>query len=180
MIRFIATFLAVMLLAATPAGAQEQIFIPPFESNTSGEIKGPVTLVGLEESIEVLAFQHEVSRGFGNNTGLPRGSVQHTPVIITKDLDLASPLLADTLVRNGTIPELTLRFFRTDTNGVRAPYYVITLNDARIVSIRQERPKGPGGVTREEVAFTYDRIIWEDVQSGNMAFANWRETRRAQ
>ncbi len=179
MIRFVAAVL-VSVLTVTSASGQEQIFIPPFDSNTSGEIKGPVTLVGLEESIEVLAFQHEVSRDFGDGTGLPRGAVQHTPVIITKDLDLATPLLADTLARNGTIPELTLHFFRTDTNGARAPYHVITLNDARIVSVRHARPKGPEGVTREEVAFIYNRITWEDVQSGNMAFDNWRETRRDQ
>lgn len=168
------------VLASAPATAQHLIYAPPFTSNSAGEIKGTVTKPGLEEAIEILGYQHEVSNPVDAATGLPTGKRQHRPFTITKMLDRASPLLFDTLTKNGTIDELVFLFYRPTAVGTEEHFFTITLEEATISNIRQEKATGPLSTTLEYVSFTYDKITWEEVDVGVMAFDSWKQTRRAQ
>ena len=174
-----ATAIAAALVVSAPAFAREYIFLPPFESNTSGPIKGPVTEAGLEESIEILSFQHELVNELNAATGKTGITTQHTVVTITKELDRATPLLADTLFKNGTIPSLTFMFFRTDPSGGKAESFSITLEEAQVSQIRLDKPNDRQSTTLEYVSFAYDKISWEEIPFGVMAFDSWRQTRRA-
>ncbi|MEO1250741.1 MAG: type VI secretion system tube protein TssD [Pseudomonadota bacterium] len=168
---------SIMIMSAS-ASAQPQIYIPPFVSDNSGEIKGPVMLSGLEEHIEVIGFEHEISSSADMASGLPTGKRQHKPLTIVKELDEASPLLADTMTRNGGIDEIEFRFYRPSSQGARQHYFTITLNDAQISGIRHEM--GPGALSPlyEYISFTYAKIIWEHETEGTTAMATSQPTRR--
>ncbi len=159
------------------------IYSPPFESNSSGEIKGEVTSIGMEDHVEWFAFQHEINAPFDPNTGNPRGRRQQSPVIATKRIDRATPLLHDTLGKNGTIAKVEFLFHRPSATGTEEHYFTITLEEARVVSVRHEQlnnryPDNMPLDVSEHVSFTYDKITWEAVIAGTMAFDSWAITRR--
>ena len=54
---------------------------------TQGDIKGSVTQAGREDSIMVIATQHEIVSPRDAASGLPTGKRQHKPFVITKEID---------------------------------------------------------------------------------------------
>jgi type VI secretion system secreted protein Hcp len=158
------------------------IFSPPFESNRAGEIKG--SAADFPDHIEWYGYSHEIEAPRDVATGLPTGKRQHKPFTVIKRLDRASPLLQDTLTKNGTIDEIQFRFYRPDSSGATEHYFTITLNEAQISGIRQEQlnnrfPENMPHAPYEHVSFTYDKITWEEVVAGIMAFDSWKQRRRA-
>lgn len=174
-----ATLMTAALIYSAPAFSQEYIFLPPFETNSSGTITGTVTEAGLENSIEVLSFQHELFNEVNAKSGSTGITTQHSVVTITKELDRATPFLVDTLVKNGTIFSLTFLFFRTDPLGEKFESFSITLEEAQVSHIRHEKPDDRQSRTREYVSFSYDKITWEAMPFGFLAFDSWQQTRRA-
>ena len=123
-----------------------------------GDVAGSVTQRGRESSIMVIAFNHEVSAP-------PTQKPQHTPVIITKELDKSSPVLMDMLLANEIITGWELRFWRPARSGQEEQYYTIQLKNATIIDIRQEMlnnkvPENGPYAPWEHVAFRYEKITW--------------------
>ncbi|MBM4377221.1 MAG: type VI secretion system tube protein Hcp, partial [Deltaproteobacteria bacterium] len=67
---------------------------------TQGEIKGSVTQAGREDSIMVIAYNHEVVSPRDAASGLPTGKRQHKPLTVTKEIDKSTPLLMNVLTNN--------------------------------------------------------------------------------
>src|SRR5438309_5230899 len=82
-----------------------------------GDIKGSVTQKGREDSIMVIAFNHEVVSPRDAASGLPTGKRQHKPMQITKELDKSTPLLFNMLVNNENIATWKLEFFQPSKEG---------------------------------------------------------------
>ena len=70
-----------------------------------GVIQGSSTQRGQEGKIVVVASNHEIIVPRDAATGLATGKRQHAPIIITKEIDKASPLLYTALVTNEQITE---------------------------------------------------------------------------
>lgn len=79
---------AVVALAALPALASQDIFL-----ETSPRIKGGVQSKGLEGQMEISSFSIGYSVPRDPATGMASGKVVLTPVVITKGMDIATPLL---------------------------------------------------------------------------------------
>ena len=131
---------------------------------TQGEIKGGVTQAGREDSIAVYAVDHLVHAPLGVN-GLPSGSREHSPLVITKEVDKSSPLLINALVTNENITDLALRFWQPSPVGVEVQFYTIVLANASIVGLKTEMlnnkyPENMQHREREKVSFTYQTITW--------------------
>ena len=58
----------------------------------SGEVKGSVTQKGRENSIMVIAVEHEIISPRDAASGLPTGKRHHKPLTITKEVDKSSPV----------------------------------------------------------------------------------------
>ena len=67
-----------------------------------GQIKGSVTQKGREGTIEVIGLSHSILSPRDAASGLPSGKRMHKPLVITKELDIASPLILRTCDRLGT------------------------------------------------------------------------------
>lgn len=144
----------------------------------SGEIKGSALARGRVGSIMVIAFDHAVSSPRDAHSGLPTGKRQHQPVLVTKEVDAASPLLWHMLVTNETISEWELRFWHPVVHGREMQYFTIQLVNACIASINMKMlddtdPAQASRKAREEIAFTYEKIIWRYEEGGITAADDW-------
>lgn len=144
-----------------------------------GEIKGSVTQKGRENSIMVIAVNHDIVSPRDVQSGMPTGKRQHRPFVITKELDKSSPLLYNALVNNENIKEWELQFWQPSPTGAEKQHYTVKLTNANIASIGFKMPnnKNPE-LTRyaeyEEVAFTYQKIEWTWKDGGITALDDWQ------
>jgi type VI protein secretion system component Hcp len=111
--------------------------------------------------IPVYAIDHVVNSGMSGAGGDP----EHAPLCVTKAVDAFSPGFQSLLNVGGGLQLLTLNLL----DGAGQARFVITLMNARVDSIELTMVPRCGGQYSvvEKVCFTYDRIKWADVASGN-------------
>jgi len=145
---------------------------------TQGDILGSVTQAGREDSIMVVAYDHQVISPRDAASGLPTGRRQHMPLVITKEIDKSTPLLAYSLTNNENIVVFELQFWQPSTTGAENQFYTVKLYNASISSIKQEMlnnkyPENMQHKEREKVAFCYQKIEWIFVDGGITAEDDW-------
>jgi type VI secretion system secreted protein Hcp len=143
-----------------------------------GDIKGGVTQKGRKDTIMVVAVNHEIVSPRDPASGLPTGKRMHKPLVITKEVDPASPLLHNALVNNETLTEWELQFFQPSQTGAEKQFYTIKLTNANIASIQTVMPNNKVPelskfAEYEEVAFTYQKIEWTWMDGGITATDDW-------
>ena len=164
--KFLLLLAAGCVLALCPAHAAESIHVT-IKSIASGEIKGDLS----DDSIEALAYQHEIVSPRDAASGLATGRRQHKPLTIVKSIDKTTPLLYKMIATNDT-GDVTLKFWRKDPKtGLQAHYYTIELKNATISNIRNWKPNtrdlsAERAGDLEEISFTYQKITWTYVDGG--------------
>jgi type VI secretion system secreted protein Hcp len=148
-----------------------------------GAIKGSVTQKGREGKIMVIAVSHEIISPRDPASGLPTGKRMHKPLVITKELDKASPLMQNLLVNNENISAFELQFWTPQISaatgtGMEKQHYTIKLTNANVASIafRMANNKHPDLMKfseYEEIAFTYQKIEWTWNEGGITATDDW-------
>ena len=148
-----------------------------------GDIKGSVIQKGREDKIAVIAVSHSIVSPRDAASGLPTGKRMHKPLVITKELDKSDPLLYNVLVNNENITKWKLEFWTPQTDqrtgtGNEVQHYTIELENANIASIdfRMANNKHPDLMKfaeYEEVAFTYQKIMWTWTDGGITAEDDW-------
>ncbi len=144
----------------------------------SGQVKGAVTQKGREDSIMVIAVEHEVISPRDAASGLPTGKRQHKPLFITKEVDKSSPVLYNILVNNENITEWTLQFWQPSSAGREQQHYTIKLTNANIAGIRfvmlnNKYPENMQHKECEHISFTYQKIEWTWTDGGITAEDDW-------
>ena len=158
-----------------------------FKGQTQGEIKGSVTQKGREDSIMVIAVDHEIVSPRDPASGLPTGKRMHKPFVITKEVDKSSPLIYNALTNNENIPEWSIKFFTpqikaTAGAGTEVNHYTISLMNANIASVRlkmlnNKNPDLMKYAEYEEISFTYQKITWTWNDGGITADDDWEAPR---
>ncbi|WP_437893197.1 type VI secretion system tube protein TssD [Sorangium sp. So ce124] len=143
-----------------------------------GEIRGSVTQKGREGSILVTEVFHSLVGPRDPVTGRPTGKRMHKPFVVTKDLDRSTPLLLNILSHNEGIPRWELQFYRSIAIGVEKPVFTVQLTNANISSIQfhMHNVRNPGQSRlpeQEEVAFTYQKVVWIWNDGGVSAEDDW-------
>lgn len=144
----------------------------------TGEIKGSIAQKGREGKIGVIAVSHTVVSPRDAASGQATGRNQHSPLVITKELDRASPLLHQAQAGNENFKEFVLEFWRPSSTGAEQQHYTMTLGNASIASLRMvmANVRDPSLMKLdiyEEVAFTYQRITWTWNDGGISAKDEW-------
>ncbi|MEI6758482.1 MAG: type VI secretion system tube protein Hcp [Chlorobium sp.] len=158
------------------------------EGQKQGPIKGSVTLKGREDSIMVIAFNHEVLSPRDIVSGLPTGMRQHKMLTITKEIDKATPLLMNALVTNEKLKKFELRFWRPSSSGapsgigMEKQFFTIQLINANVADIKMEMldnvyPENVVHKEREHISFTYQKIIWTYEEGGITSTDDWDSSR---
>ena len=143
-----------------------------------GTIRGSVTQKGRENSILVHAFSNEILSPRDPATGLPTGKRMHKPVVILKEVDRGSPQLWNAFVSNEDLTTWELKFWATEVDGTEKQIYTISMVNAAIASMREfmldnEDPANSKLPLREEISFTYQKIVWTWTDASITATDDW-------
>ncbi|MGY1448816.1 MULTISPECIES: Hcp family type VI secretion system effector [Pseudomonas] len=133
--------------------------------------------IGHQDEIMVLAYTHDMMTG--NDGSVAGGRGQHMPIVITKGIDKASPLLASALHEREEV-ECTINLYRTTPTGGQEKYYSIHLAGARIAHISQQVPHAihmNDAEPQERVSIRYRDITWVHIPGGTSAQSTWGSER---
>lgn len=124
------------------------------------------------DEIQVLSFTHQMVH-LGNSK-----QASHGPVLLTKNVDKSTPLLAQAL---DNMEKLTCKidFYRVSPYGAQEKFYTVEMREAVIVSLTTHVPhiihyndEDP----EEEVHIRYRDILWTHHLAGTSGYASWNDT----
>lgn len=130
---------------------------------------------GREDKIMIQALSHGIfvpkSAGAGRR--------MHKPLIVTKTIDKASPLINTALCSGELLSQCRVEWFRTSAQGVQEHFYTMELEDAVIVGAEILMPHcqdpGTSHLTQlEKIHFSYRRIYWRHEVSRTMGSDEWQ------
>ncbi|MSU57941.1 MAG: type VI secretion system tube protein Hcp [Pedosphaera sp.] len=173
-----------VLVAALMAGSALRCYAPsppvvivarvlsPYITSINAQVQGAFTGVdtlpdGSGTGIRLASLQHGLTLPFDAASGLTTGQRKHGPLTLVKQLDSNTPKFYRALANNEILTQVVIRFYGTPTNGVTTNIFTYTLNNAKVVAIRNWQPNAndPAAapyVQPEEVSFTYQSINWRD------------------
>ncbi len=144
-----------------------------------GDIKGSCEQAGdKKDKILVYSMEHNVEIPHDTHTGLPTGQRIHHPLTVTKAKDVASPKLFAACCKGERV-SVELDFYRIKETGEEELYYKIKLEDAVVVSMKEETPTTFLAANKpyhdmEDVSFTYSKITWA-YSDGNIEYTDdWK------
>ena len=130
---------------------------------------------GREDKIMIQALSHGIL--VPKNAGA--GRRMHKPLIVTKTIDKASPLINTALCSGELLSQCRVEWFRTSAQGVQEHFYTMELEDAVIVGAEILMPHcqdpGTSHLTQlEKIHFSYRRIYWRHEVSRTMGSDEWQ------
>ncbi|MDX9663571.1 Hcp family type VI secretion system effector [Pseudomonas sp. P5_152] len=124
---------------------------------------------GHTDEIMVLSYTHNMVN-IGNIN-----KPTHSPIIITKNVDKASPLLAQALSTREEI-NCTISFYRVSPFGMQEKFYSVSINGGIIADLTLEMPHSilqSDAETQEHVAIRYRDITWTHHAAGTSGYSTW-------
>lgn len=128
---------------------------------------------GHKDEIMVMSYNHNML-----NTGNVRAST-HGPVVITKNIDKSSPLLAVALSNREEL-DCVINFYRTSPSGQREKYYTVDIRGCIIANLTVEVPHAvllTDIEAQEHLALRYREIIWTHHLAGTSGYGSWEAGR---
>jgi type VI secretion system secreted protein Hcp len=153
-------------------------FFVTIEGTKQGLFKGESTDAGHRGAIVGLGFSMETTMPVDSTTKLPTGHRQHAPVHLVKEWDAASPAIMEALVTNEVLKSVVFDFTRTTPGGTEELFQRVQLQNATVIDHRRFIDGIPpstsgGGRMLEDVSFTYQKIIMEDVVAATTSTDSW-------
>lgn len=121
------------------------------------------------DEIMVLSYSHNMVN-IGNIN-----KPTHKPIIITKNVDKSSPLLAQALSSREEI-SCTISFYRVSSFGMQERFYSISINGGIIADLTLEMPHAilqHDAEPQEHVAIRYREITWTHHAAGTSGHSTW-------
>ncbi len=103
-----------------------------FIGQSQGPFDGAVTVKGHERQSLVIGLDYGVASPTDLSTGLASGKRQHSPFVITKEFDGASPQIFQALVDNENLPTVEVDLVRGSET-----FYKYVLTDAHLTNLHQ-------------------------------------------
>ena len=103
------------------------------------------------------------------------GGQSSAPIVITKCIDKASPLLATAFARQERM-DCSIKFYRTNERGGNENFYTIELTKALIRSCQFSQPHTTLAHDEdmyESISFNYKEIAWNHNIAGTMGYDSW-------
>jgi type VI secretion system secreted protein Hcp len=144
-------------------------------------VPGECTAAGYEGQIEIQSYSHGVSQSASMSAatagGATTGRCSHSDFTITKELDKATPLLAQKCSDGTHIPSIKLVLARAG-GGTHVPYMEYSLTNCIVSSV--STGGGTGSFPTEAVTFNYGKIEWtytqqkrDDGSGGGKVAGSW-------
>lgn len=146
------------------------------KDDKAGDIKGSVQIHGREGSCEVMEFHHDLHIPTDPHTGKLTGVRMHSPVVIIKAYDSASPYLYKACCEGQTLKEVIIKWYAIDDTGTEKEYFIHKLEGVKVAAMKAQMPntKDPTKeryVHLEEVSLVYGKITWTFVD-GNVEYVD--------
>jgi len=115
--------------------------------------------------IELTGWAFAAGSTWDPTTGQTQSRVKMGELVVTKLVDISTPILFQFLATNRLIPEVKL--VNRKAGGDRQEgYFKIELKDARVRSVVQKGSGAGGTVLEETVSFLYRTITWTHSEQG--------------
>ena len=121
------------------------------------------------DEIMVLSYTHNMVN-IGNIN-----KPTHRPILITKNVDKASPLLAQALSSREEI-KCTINFYRVSSFGLQEKFYSVSINGGVIADLTLEMPHvilHHDAEPQEHIAIRYRDITWTHHVAGTSGYSTW-------
>ena len=121
------------------------------------------------DEITVLSCQHNMNNPPGSS------SKMHSPIVFTKFIDKASPLIATAFAKKEYV-DCVIHFYRTNDRGGNENFYSIELKKALIISCNFSQPHtifSHNEEMHETISLTYKEIIWRHNVAGTEGYDSW-------
>ncbi|RQW07067.1 MAG: type VI secretion system tube protein Hcp [Calditrichaeota bacterium] len=119
----------------------------------------------------VFEYEHNVYLPFDTEENKIQGSRRIAAFKLIKDVDQLTPQLYEMVALGRTCKEVVITLYRINEEGDEKPYFTYTLEDAKIVNVKNYMPstKYPENENvghLEEVKFLAKKFTWEYLEGG--------------
>jgi len=160
-----------------PGKYKASLLLPAVQKIRESPTKSSAGNSSHKETIEIASWSFGASNPSSvGSTGMSSGREASTPsvseVVVTKNMDKSSPMLAKGASRGKTTQELSKQ---TTHNG--QPYYVITLTDVMVSSWQTSSSGSGGDRPMESLSLNFTKIQWnykpQDPESPAIMKGSW-------
>jgi type VI secretion system secreted protein Hcp len=163
-----------------------------FTGQKQGPFKGGgITIKGHTDQSIVFGIDLDTQVPADLSTGLATGKRQHSPLILVKPIDAATPQIFQALVTNEVLKTVEVDLSQTNVVGQNANFFTYKLTNAQIIDVHHSlttpcvgsapcRATGPDGnivgpdEPTETVALTFQKIEITYVNGGVTASDDWQ------
>ena len=133
-------------------------------------------VLGREGSIEVKSLSHHLTIPTDHNTGKLTGTRIHTPILIQKEFDRTTPLLARAICKGVTLKSAEIKMYRINEAGFEVEYFNMLLENVKVTGFTPGlHPGVASGTHLENIEMRYETIQWKYID-GNIIFKDgWNE-----
>ena len=124
---------------------------------------------GHTDEIMVLSYSHNMVN-IGNIN-----KPTHGPIVITKNVDKSSPLLAQALSSREEI-DCTISFYRVSSFGMQEKFYSVAIKGGVVADLTLEMPHAIlqlDSEPQEHMAIRYREITWTHHAAGTSGHSTW-------
>ncbi|MEB0040513.1 MULTISPECIES: Hcp family type VI secretion system effector [unclassified Pseudomonas] len=124
------------------------------------------------DEIMVLSFDHRMFNAENSN------HATHQPALITKNIDKATPLLAQAL-SNRELVNCEITFYRISKFGTQEKFFTIKLKDCLIADQQMEMPHAVSendAEPQEHIAIRYRDITWTHHLANTSGWSSWDDS----
>jgi type VI secretion system Hcp family effector len=111
--------------------------------------------------IHCLSFSDRVSLNYQQGPGTADSGAIYTPIVITKEIDKASPLIAQALCDQTDIAKGVFHFFEPGPEAKKRLCFKITIERGKVSDMARSMSKD--AAMTETVSFVFGKITWEHV-----------------
>ena len=128
-------------------------------------IKGSSSVIGRENTIEVIEFDHDVEIPTDKNTGKLVGARIHKPLSFCKEIDSSSVYLYKAVTTGQTLKTAEFKWYRINESGQEVEYFTTKLENVKVVSVEQIVPNVKNSQNDdyphlEKIKLRYEKISW--------------------
>ncbi|VVO58491.1 Hcp family type VI secretion system effector [Pseudomonas fluorescens] len=123
------------------------------------------------DEIMVLSYSHNMAN-IGNIN-----KPTHNPIVITKNIDKSSPLLAQALSSREEI-NCIINFYRISPFGLQEKFYTVEIRGGVVTDLTLDMPHvvlQNDVEPQEHLAIRYQDIIWTHHLAGTSGYSSWGE-----
>ncbi len=133
---------------------------------TVTDVRGEGNDKDIPDGIELTGWSFAGNSTWDPSTGHSTGRVKMGELVVTKAVDISSPILIQFMAHNKLISDVKL--INRKAGGRRQEgFYRIELKDARVRSVVQKGSAAGQTVLEETVSFGYTKITWIHSEQGS-------------